>query len=139
MIGKTGAFRRSDRLLDSRDFRRVLRQGRRQAVRELVVFTVPRSSARAGSPGLEGADAEDAKERTSRLGLTVSRKVGNAVVRNRFKRRVRTWFRRKRGDFPQSVDLVVIARPAAADLSFEELDERLSTLLGIPDDPSRRD
>jgi ribonuclease P protein component len=64
----------------------------------------------------------------------VSRRVGNAVKRNRVKRCVREWFRRARGGWRQDVDLVVIARPGAAELSGEEIRcalDALSRELGI--------
>ena len=48
------------------------------------------------------------------IGITVSRKVGVAVVRNRVKRWIRECFRRRRSAFPRQLDLVVVARPAAA-------------------------
>ena len=67
----------------------------------------------------------------SRLGITVSRKVGNAVVRNRFKRRIRAWFRANREELAAPVDLVVIARLPAGKLSFAELDLRLRELLEL--------
>ena len=67
-----------------------------------------------------------------RLGITVSRKVGNAVVRNRFKRRTREWFRSQRSLLNPELDLVVIARRSAGQMSFSELDTRLSGLLEIP-------
>ncbi len=47
----------------------------------------------------------------SRLGMAVSRKVGNAVVRNRIRRRIRESFRLLQHDLPAGYDLVVIARP----------------------------
>jgi ribonuclease P protein component len=124
---RTGRFRRSDRLLDSRDFRRVLRQGRRRAGRDLVVVVAPKSDP-------SNKRCKNAELRTipgSRLGITVSRKVGNAVCRNRFKRRVRAWFREHRDEFDRDVDLVVIARKSGGQLGFAELDERLSELLGL--------
>jgi len=49
-----------------------------------------------------------------RLGLTVSRRVGNAVRRNRIKRRLREAFRLARGDWPTGLDLVVIVHPHQA-------------------------
>jgi ribonuclease P protein component len=55
-----------------------------------------------------------------RLGITVSRKVGSAVVRNRVKRRVREWFRGSRAKLRTGIDLVVIGRSMAAGLSGRE-------------------
>ena len=55
-----------------------------------------------------------------RLGITVSRRVGKAVVRNRVKRRVREWFRRERAQMQRNLDIVVVARRAAAGLSGSE-------------------
>jgi len=53
----------------------------------------------------------------SRLGITVSSKIGNAVVRNRIKRVVREFFRRRRHEWVVASDIVVIARKGAAALS----------------------
>ena len=124
---ETGRFRRSDRLLDSRDYRRVLRRGRRHAHRDIVVI-----SSQDQSFGKEVNKLEASSASGSRIGITASRKVGGAVVRNRFKRRVREWFRARRSDFAENVDLVVIARRSGAQLSFDQLDQRLSQLMGIP-------
>ena len=123
---ETGRFRRSDRLLDSRDFRRVLRRGQRYAHRDIVVITTPKSIKSNKSNRLR-----EFCRSGSRLGITAGRKVGNAVVRNRFKRRVRAWFRARRSDFASELDLVVIARRSGASLSLEQLDTRLSKLLGL--------
>ena len=63
-----------------------------------------------------------------RLGLAVSRRVGNAVERNRVKRRVRSWFRAQRSLLPEASDLVVIARSGAARLEGRQIHRELSEL-----------
>ena len=57
----------------------------------------------------------------SRLGLTVSKKVGRAVVRSRLKRQVREFFRLNRGDWPRALDLLFIARIGAGALPTASL------------------
>ena len=58
-----------------------------------------------------------------RLGLSVSKKVGSAVKRNRVRRRLKEIFRSSADKLPCDLDFVVSARPAAAEASFEELNE----------------
>lgn len=112
MTGRTGRFTRADRLLHSREFQHVTRQGRRAASDAFVVLVALDSTG--GRP---------------RLGVTVSRRVGNAVVRNRVKRRIREWFRRERERLPAGAEVLVIARKEAALLSFQEGGRVLSTLV----------
>lgn len=96
-------LRRADRVRSGKDFRRLTREGRRRAGVHFVLVTGP------------GRDAARA-----RLGLTVSRRVGSAVARNRVKRRVREWFRHTRVALPVGTDWVVIARRGAAELGTRE-------------------
>lgn len=65
----------------------------------------------------------------SRLGLTVSRKVGGAVVRNKVKRRVREFFRTRRHLFPAGLDLSIVVRSPWTDLGQTELEVELTTAL----------
>jgi ribonuclease P protein component len=65
----------------------------------------------------------------TRLGITVSGKVGNSVVRNRIKRQVRECFRRCRGALPRGVDFLVIARKGAAVLTGNAVADELEHVL----------
>jgi ribonuclease P protein component len=64
-----------------------------------------------------------------RLGISVSRKVGNAVCRNRIKRWLREYFRTRRSALQTGVDLSVVVKPGAAQLSHAELDQQLQDAL----------
>jgi ribonuclease P protein component len=91
------------RLSRSAEFERVYRQGRSTANRHLVLYSFPNPSAQ-----------------RPRLGLSVSRKVGGAVERNRVKRLLREAFARVEGQLQAGQDLVVVARPSAAELAERE-------------------
>lgn len=91
--GNGGKFPRSVRLLRHADFERVYKQGRRHFAAHLTVFYLPR-------PVNENA-AEG-----GRVGFTVSKVLGGAVVRNRMKRRLREAVR-LHGTVPASMDIVI--------------------------------
>ena len=91
------------RLSRSAEFERVYRQGRSTANRHLVLYSFPNPSA----PRL-------------RLGLSVSRKVGGAVERNRLKRLLREAFARAEGELRGGQDVVLVARPPAGELAERE-------------------
>lgn len=67
-------------------------------------------------------------DRAVRLGITVSRRVGDAVRRNRVKRMVREAFRRRRATFPAGHDVVVVAKVGAATLASREVEAELRAL-----------
>jgi ribonuclease P protein component len=65
---------------------------------------------------------------SGRMGITVSRKVGGAVVRNRVKRWIRECYRRRRTEFPVQVDFVVVARSEAGQAGQAGICRELSAL-----------
>jgi len=67
-------------------------------------------------------------EKHSRLGVTVSRKVGNSVQRNRVKRYIREFYRNNISKIPSSYDYSVIARYGAASQRFEVINSELYRL-----------
>jgi ribonuclease P protein component len=113
---------RRRRLSRSAEFERVYRQGRSKGNRFLVLYAFPRSE-----EGNEGAASS--KEEGPRLGLSVSRKVGGAVDRNRVKRVLREAFWQEAERLPSGSDYVVVARPDARDLAEREGTEGMRTAL----------
>lgn len=63
------------------------------------------------------------------MGVTVGRRVGNAVVRNRVRRRVREALRLRYGAIEPGWDIVIVARPGAGDASYRALAAALESLL----------
>jgi ribonuclease P protein component len=94
-VGRTATDARR-RLTRSADFDAVYRQGRSTASRHAVVYAFPR-------PAGDGAEA-------TRIGLSVSRRVGGAVERNRLKRQLREALASIESELPRGCDLVVVAR-----------------------------
>ena len=95
-------FRREYRIRSSRDFRRAYQRRASASDQWLLVFAHPNDTAH------------------PRLGLSVSRKVGGAVVRNRWKRLIREAFRLSRERLPKGVDLVVTTYGMAARTAWLE-------------------
>ena len=61
---------------------------------------------------------------TNRVGITVSKKLGHAVVRNRVRRRIREVYRLNEHRFAQGWDIVVVARTKAIHTDFEKLTQQ---------------
>lgn len=101
-----------DRLRKRFEFGRARDQGRRVHTQSFVLLLRPNQLDR------------------SRLGLTVSHKVGNAVHRNRIKRLLREVFRQHRALFPAASDVVVIAKAGCAPGGFDQVRGELGRASG---------
>jgi ribonuclease P protein component len=110
-MGARGRFPPEARLRSKRDYARIQRQGFRV---HTDAFTIIVDANQDGSH--------------ARFGCAVSRKIGNAVVRNRVRRLLKEIFRRCASELP-AIDLVFVAKPEAAALAERGLDPMSETLL----------
>lgn len=105
-------MKRDQRLHTTADFARVRDLARRGWPHPLLVLYV----------------APNERDRT-RVGITVSSRVGKAVVRNRVRRRIREALRARLARVQPGLDLVVVARPASRDATWAALNEALDLVL----------
>lgn len=102
-----------ERLKSHRDFVAVLKRRRRVSREDIVVHYLMRDDAMA---------SDSTTEYGRRVGLAVSKAVGNAVTRNAVKRRFRVLARKYESLLPESCDIVLRAKPSAAHAEFASLD-----------------
>ena len=103
-------FSKKERLLKPSEFQHVYKQGKWAANRELVI------------------NFKQHQNSTTRLGITVSKKVSKrAVDRNRIKRHFREWFRAHKKQI-NSIDLIVTARPAINTKNAQEIQQSLDDI-----------
>ena len=96
-------MKRTMTVKENYEFRRIYAKGRSGVSPYLVVYVHPN------------------RRRRNRLGVTVSTKLGHAVVRNRVRRRIREIFRLSQGKMQQGYDCIVVARTRAAPADYWEL------------------
>ncbi len=106
--GKGSKFPRSVRLLRHADFERVYKQGRRHFAAHLTVFYLPRAESSEGG----------------RVGFTVSKVLGGAVVRNRMKRRLREAVR-LHGMIPAAMDIVINPKKSLLTAEFVDVQREI--------------
>lgn len=97
----------SESLRKNNDFQYVYRNGKSYANKYLVMYVLKNNSNK------------------NRLGISVSKKVGNSVVRHRVKRLIKESYRLHENIFNSGLDIVVIARNSASTISYEEMESAL--------------
>ena len=102
------------RIKKNEEFQKVFKKGKSVANRQFVVYSLKK----------EG-------QTEFRVGLSVSKKIGNAVTRNQIKRYIRQTFLELKDDVRQDMDYVIIARNQAATLDFHETKKSLEHVLRI--------
>ena len=105
--GKGNSMKFSESLKKNKDFQTVYRQGKSYANKYLVLYIM-----------------ENQTEK-NRIGISVSKKVGNSVVRHHLTRLIRESYRLQEECFQRGYDLVVIARQSAKDVTYKEMESAL--------------
>jgi len=97
----------SESLKSNRDFQVVYKKGRSYANKYLVMYVFENN------------------KNINRLGISVSKKVGNSIVRHRITRLVRESYRLHENIFNSGLDIVVIARNSASNVNYAEIESAL--------------
>jgi len=100
------------RIKKNEEFQHIFRQGKTFANRQLVIYYQ-------NKPG----------QAHFRIGLSVGKKIGNAVVRNRIKRLMRQSFFELKDEIKPEYDMVVIARQPTKNMGFQEVKKSMTHLL----------
>lgn len=105
------SFPKQERLLFRTEFVNVNRFGKRRHTRHFIAIT------RENELGI------------TRLGVTASKKVGNAVKRNRAKRLIREFYRLNKARLPKGHDIVIIAKKGAGYLDYRKAEQELEEIV----------
>ena len=107
----TNSFRNCEKIRRKQDYFAIYKQGTRSYSDNFTIILHRHSS------GL------------SRIGITVSKKVGNAVRRNRIKRLIREFFRLNKLRLPESQDIVIVGKNGVSRLSYRDVCRELECLV----------
>lgn len=107
-------MRKEFRVKKNKDFQEIFKKGMSVANRQFVVYTLKRPD-----------------QVHFRIGLSVSKKIGNAVMRNQIKRYIRQAFHEFEGQLHNAADYVIIARKPTAEMDFFEVKKSLTHVLKL--------
>ena len=117
--------KKSLRIKKNEEFQKVFKKGKSFANRQFVVYCL-----------------EKQEQTDFRIGLSIGKKIGNAVTRNRVKRYVRQAFLELQDEVKSGYDYVIIARIPAATLDFHETKKSMEHVLKVAkmiDTPKKRE
>jgi ribonuclease P protein component len=99
--------------LKNNEFVKVYQTGKSKANKFLIMYVLKKN------------------ENSSRLGISVSKKVGNSVIRHRVKRLIKEAYRLNSKSFESGYDIVIIARSTAKDKSYKDIESALMHLVKL--------
>jgi ribonuclease P protein component len=102
---------KTESIKTNRDFRVVYKYGKSRVDKYLVVYLLKK------------------KNKENRLGITVSKKVGNSVIRNRVRRLIKESFLKLEDKIQQGYDIVVVARVVSNQATYQKIDRSINKLL----------
>jgi ribonuclease P protein component len=107
-------MRKEFRIKKNKEFQEIFKKGKSVANRQFVIYTL-------NKPG----------QTHFRIGLSVSKKIGNAVMRNRIKRYIRQVFHELDDQIHNETDFIVIARKPTAEMDYHEVKQSLTHVLRL--------
>jgi ribonuclease P protein component len=107
-------MRKEYRIKKNKEFQEIFKNGKSVANRQFVIYTLNKPN-----------------QSHFRIGLSVSKKIGNAVTRNRIKRYVRQTFHELDGQLHNETDYIIIARKPTAEMDFFEVKKSLMHVLKL--------
>ena len=106
------SFKKTERLTKRPEFKKVMDEGRKKRVERIcIIFSIPNELGR------------------KRLGIIASKKIGNAVTRNKVKRRIREIFRQIKHRIGPSLDIVIVSGKDMVRLPHRAIEKKLSCAL----------
>ena len=106
-------MKKNFRVKREKDFKAIFKEGTSFANRKFVIYRL------------------ENKQKHFRVGLSVSKRLGNAVTRNQIKRRIRHILQNAKGEISEDVDFVVIARNGVEALGYAEMEKNLLHVLKL--------
>lgn len=109
-------MRKAYRVKSEKDFQKVFQEGNSKANRQFVIYKLPKKG-----------------QKHFRVGISVGKKIGNAVIRNQIKRRIRHALMELDKEFSMidEIDFIIIARIPVRDMSFDEIKKSLLHVLSL--------
>lgn len=131
MVMKKFALEKQQRIKREAEFKKIMEKGKSYADKYLVVYVLEKSSEINPLTCLSKEVTQEGESRLPRMGLSVSRRIGKAVIRNRIKRWMREVFRLHQSRLKDRMEIILIARSSAKELvDYFEMEKRILHLWG---------